>query len=71
MANRKCLVFLRQPLKAELVRLIKIDVINHIEETTPWWCIQVVVSPKKNDTIRLDPQDLNKFFSTKDIHCLF
>ena len=61
MANRKCPVSLRQPLKDELDRLIKLDVIKPIEEPTPW-CSQVVVSPKKNGKIRLclDPQELNK-----------
>lgn len=61
MPNRKVPVSMREPLKEELDRLTKLDVLAPVDEPTEW-VSQSVITLKKNGSVRLclDPQELNK-----------
>ena len=61
MPNHKVPVAMRQPLKDEVERLVKLKVITQVDQPTEW-VSQSVITLKKNDKVRLclDPQELNK-----------
>lgn len=61
MPDRRAPIALRIPLKMELDRLTKKNVITPVTEPTEW-VSQAVVTKKANGSVRLciDPQDLNK-----------
>ena len=61
MPNRKVPVAMRQPLKDEPERLVKLKVITQVDEPTEW-VSQSVITLKKNGKVRLclDHQELNK-----------
>ena len=61
MPSRKVPVALREPLKNELDRLVKSEVLAPVDEPTQW-VNQMVIVPKKDGSIRLclDPRELNK-----------
>lgn len=61
MPNRRIPVAARPLLRGELDRLVKLGVIEPVEEPTPW-VSQLVLTKKKNGSLRicLDPQELNK-----------
>ena len=60
-ATRRVPVAIRDKLKEELKRMVKLGVIEGVEEPTEWVSSMVVVT-KPNGSLRvcLDPKDLNK-----------
>jgi len=61
MANRRVPIAVREPLRAELDRLVTDGVLVPVEEPTPW-VSQLVVTTKRSGAIRVcvDPHNLNK-----------
>ena len=61
MPNRRVPISIRNNIKAELDRLVKLKVIQEVNEPTPW-VSQAVYAKKSNGKIRicLDPRELNK-----------
>ena len=68
-AARKVPVSLREKLKKELDRLLKLEIIKKIEEPTEWVNSLVIVE-KSNGDLRLclDPKDLNKYIMREHHH---
>ena len=61
MPSRRVPIALKSKVKSELDKLVKLNVIEPVNEPSEW-VSQFVVIPKKNNEIRicLDPQELNK-----------
>ena len=58
---RRVPVALKEPLRKELDRMVKLGVLAPVEDTTPW-CSQISIQTKKDGSLRvcIDPRELNK-----------